>query len=112
MLHFNTPHNISQHAKFVKVYSTKGDAKLPVINVPSTEDVEVKADDVSGSLFVYGEQVNDFRSVDYEALTTLNISATQQLCKLVKEQQAEITELKKEMKEMKKQVAAANIVLQ
>lgn len=30
-----------------------------------------------GSVFVYGREVNDFRSVDYEALSVLNISATQ-----------------------------------
>ena len=112
MLHFNTPHTISKNAKFLKVYSKKGDAKLQVISVPSTEDVEVKAEDLSGSLFVYGEQVNDFRSVDYEALTTLNISATQELSKLVKEQQAEIAALKKEMEEMKKRSAATNNLFQ
>ena len=31
------------------------------------------------SLFVYGRQVSDFRVVDYDALSMLNISATQQL---------------------------------
>jgi hypothetical protein len=37
--------------------------------------------------------VNDFRTVDYEGLTTLNISATQELGKLYKQQQATITGL-------------------
>ena len=44
----------------------------------------------SDTVFVYGEQVNDFRTVDYDGLTTLNISATQELSKLVKQQQEEI----------------------
>ena len=30
-------------------------------------------------LFVYGREVNDFRSVDYDAIAMLNVSATQQL---------------------------------
>ena len=34
-------------------------------------------------VFVYGQEVNDFRMVDYEALTTLNISATQALLKRI-----------------------------
>ena len=34
-------------------------------------------------VFVYGREVNDFRMVDYEALTTLNISATQALLKRI-----------------------------
>ena len=32
-------------------------------------------------VFVYGEEVDDFRTVDYEGLTTLNISATQEIAK-------------------------------
>ena len=40
--------------------------------------------------FVYGEEVADFRTVDYEGLTTLNISATQELSKLIKQQQVAI----------------------
>lgn len=90
VLHFNTAHNISKNAKFLKVYSKKGDLKLQVINVSSDLDVEVKAENLSDSLFVYGEEVNDFRTVDYEGLTILNISATQELSKLVKQQQTEI----------------------
>ena len=31
------------------------------------------------NVFVYGKKVNDLLTVDYDALTTLNISATQQL---------------------------------
>ena len=30
-------------------------------------------------MFVYGREVDDFRTVDYDALTMLNVSATQQL---------------------------------
>jgi trimeric autotransporter adhesin len=35
----------------------------------------------SGTVFVYGREVDDFHTVDYEALSTLNISATQELVK-------------------------------
>jgi hypothetical protein len=34
-----------------------------------------------GRVFVYGKQVNDFRTVDYEAVSMLNVSATQELAK-------------------------------
>ena len=30
-------------------------------------------------VFVYGREVDDFRAVDYDSLTMLNISATQEL---------------------------------
>jgi hypothetical protein len=42
-----------------------------------------------GLVFVYGREVNDFHSVDYEALSTLNISATQALAQKVERLEAE-----------------------
>ena len=55
-------------------------------------------------VFVYGREVNDFRMVDYEALTTLNISATQALLKRIENlenQLNDITVQKSENKELK-----------
>lgn len=92
LLHFNKEHNINKNAKLLKVYSKKGETKLPILNVSSDFDVVVKAEDLDESLFVYGEEVSDFRTVDYEGLTTLTISATQELRKIVKRQQAAIRE--------------------
>jgi hypothetical protein len=60
-------------------------------------------------VFVYGRQVNDFRAVDYDALSMLNISATQELAKEVTALKTENAELKKiagELKELKALVAA------
>jgi len=60
-------------------------------------------------VFVYGKQVNDLRSVDYDALSMLNISATQELAKKVTALESENAELKKmagELKELKSLVAA------
>ena len=36
----------------------------------------------SGSVFVYGRE-DDFRTVDYEAISMLNVSATQELLKRI-----------------------------
>ena len=44
-------------------------------------------------VFVYGREVNDFRTVDYDALSMLNISAAQQI---KKELDSEVTALKAE----------------
>ncbi|MBA4850391.1 tail fiber domain-containing protein [Emticicia sp. BO119] len=66
----------------------KAGDKLKLISEEKQETVEVLtvsdqgiqvSSEKSGKVFVYGKEVNDFRTVDYEALTTLNISATQQL---------------------------------
>jgi hypothetical protein len=42
-----------------------------------------------GKVFVFGREVTDFRTVDYEALSTLNISATQELLKMIRDLQTE-----------------------
>ncbi len=51
------------------------------------------AEDHRAGLFVYGKYVDDFRSVDYDALTTLNVSATQELARQVAAQQAQLDAL-------------------
>ncbi|MGB6223438.1 tail fiber domain-containing protein [Haloferula sp.] len=39
-------------------------------------------------LFVYGREVNDFRTVDYDAIAMLNVSATQELARRLEAQRA------------------------
>lgn len=53
------------------------------------------------TVFVYGREVQDFHMVDYDALSMLNISATQQQQKLIEGQQEEIETLKKELAQLK-----------
>lgn len=52
-------------------------------------------ENLTGDVFVYGRRVDDFHTVDYEALNTLNISATQELYKIIQAQKEEIESLKK-----------------
>ena len=47
-----------------------------------------------GQVFVYGKQVNDFHVLDYDAVSMLNVSATQELYKIVTSQQKIIDSLK------------------
>jgi len=54
-----------------------------------------KAD--SDTIFVYGREVNDFRTVDYEAIAMLNVSATQELHRRVEMQASEIAQLKQQL---------------
>ena len=49
-----------------------------------TQDSELK------TVFVYGREVNDFHTVDYEAIAMLNVSATQEQQRLIDEQQEQI----------------------
>jgi len=51
----------------------------------------------TGNVFVYGREVKDFRSVDYEAIAMLNVSATQELARKVEAQQAELSKLQEKL---------------
>lgn len=53
------------------------------------------------TIFVYGHEVSDFRSVDYEALSMLNISATQALLKRLNEAEKKIIDLEKQQNKIK-----------
>ncbi|HLP18834.1 MAG TPA: tail fiber domain-containing protein, partial [Chitinophagales bacterium] len=84
----------------------KAGERVKLITKDKTEIVEIINADASGfnvnmegtgQVFVYGREVKDFRAVDYEALTTLNISATQELLKIIRELQTENKTLRTEM---------------
>ena len=49
---------------------------------------------IEDNIFVYGKKVNDLLIVDYDALTTLNISATQALLKRIELLEKENNQLK------------------
>ncbi len=55
---------------------------------------------ISDKIFVYGKKVNDLLTVDYDALTTLNISATQELVKLNKSLQDKLDALNMKYEEL------------
>ena len=59
----------------------------------------------TNQVFVYGREVKDFRSVDYEAISMLNVSATQELAKELDQKSKEVTQLAAEVADLKKLVA-------
>ncbi len=72
------------------------DGSKELVNIIESDGDKIKVDsDKSGEVFVYGKVVDDYHSVDYDALSMLNISATQELYKIIKELKKEIEELKK-----------------
>lgn len=67
-------------ARVVSVYKN--------VVVIAVEDV-----DLGDEIFVYGKQIDDFHTVDYDAISMLNVSATQEQQKLIEQQQKEIKAL-------------------
>jgi uncharacterized coiled-coil protein SlyX len=94
LLSFNSPHHLSPKAATIRIEAAGTTKPCSVLKIPSDHEVIIKSPFLNSTrAFVYGEEVDDFRSVDYEGLTTLNISATQELSKLVKEQAETIARL-------------------
>lgn len=56
-------------------------------------------------VFVYGREVDDFRAVDYDAISMLNVSATQELHRRLEAKSKEIEEMKKQLAALKGQVS-------
>lgn len=71
------------------------DGSKELVNIIESDGETIKVDsDKSGEVFVYGKEVDDYHSIDYDALAMLNISATQELYKVIKELKQEIKQLK------------------
>jgi hypothetical protein len=62
----------------VKLITKQGEIQAEVTAVRA-DGFQVDTDLKSGDIFVYGRIVKDFRIVDYDAISMLNVSATQQL---------------------------------
>lgn len=56
-------------------------------------------------VFVFGRQVSDFRTVDYQAIAMLNVSATQELDRKVEVKDTEIEALKRQVAAQGRQLA-------
>ena len=61
----------------------------------------------AGQVFVYGREVKDFRVVDYDAISMLNVSATQELARRLEQQTAETADLKDQIAQLRAALATA-----
>jgi hypothetical protein len=77
----------------VRLIDEKGAAVYEVLEV---KEGKFRADyvPVGDKVFVYGREVKDFRSVDYDAIAMLNVSATQEMAKRVEAVTKENADLK------------------
>lgn len=57
-----------------------------------------------GAVFVYGKEVDDFHTVDYEAISMLNVSATQELLKRIESLETEKSDLKASVESLNNRV--------
>jgi len=106
LLSFTNNHNISKAATKLQLLLSEGMEQFEIVFIPSENQVIIKATEIKADIvFVYGEEVDDFRTVDYEGLTSLNISATQELSKLLIKQQALIISQQKQLQNLERRLA-------
>lgn len=76
-----------------------GDKKDGIHEVLEVEESRFRTDFVAdgNDVFVYGREVKDFRNVDYDAISMLNVSATQALARKLAATDAEIAALKEQL---------------
>ncbi|MFC4632726.1 tail fiber domain-containing protein [Dokdonia ponticola] len=65
----------------IQLIFSEEEALVDVLEIK--EDAIKVASDREGQVFIYGKQVSDFHTVDYEAISMLNVSATQALLKRI-----------------------------
>ncbi|MEL6358699.1 MAG: bZIP transcription factor, partial [Bacteroidota bacterium] len=59
---------------------------------------------VPRTLFVYGREVHDFHTVDYEAIAMLNVSATQEQQRRIESLEAENEQLREQLSQVEEEV--------
>jgi hypothetical protein len=82
------PHNLQVGDKVKLIGEQNGTIETTVTTVASLRSFAVALPQPETKLFVFGPEVKDLRTVDYEALAMLNVSATQELAKQVAALQA------------------------
>lgn len=101
-IRLDAPHGLSAGTK-VKLLHGNGEAEF--VKVESADEKTFTAKIGLGTdgekILVYGRQVNDLRSVDYDALSMLNISATQELAKNIEALKAENAGLRAQVADLK-----------
>ena len=85
----------------VKFYLADGsEIEKEVLVVHDETAFTIESENEYEAVFVFGKLVSDFRTVDYDAIAMLNVSATQELLKEVERQQLVIESLNKSLAEL------------
>jgi hypothetical protein len=106
LLRFAADHHLTADAKKLRALGEgQHFMEYTIVSIPSPTEVVI-ADTSIGvkRMFVYGQEVPDFRKVDYDGLFTLNISATQELSKEFKQMQRDLVEARADMRLMAKEI--------
>lgn len=91
----------------IKIFTAKGEEFFTVasiINKKSFTIVDWKGGTEAKDFFVYGKEVADFRTVDYDRVFTLALSATQELARKVETLEVDLAAAQKENAKLRQQL--------
>ena len=94
----------------VRLITEKGDDVYAVLEV-GVGSFRTSLDEDTDKLFVYGREVDDFRFVDYDAISMLNVSATQALDRRLELEHKENVALKEKVAGLEVRLAALEKLL-
>ena len=80
----------------VRIIDEDASREVEVLTVVDDHAFTIASEKALKKVFVYGKQVDDFLALDYDALSMLNVSATQELSKRIDTQQSSIKRLEAE----------------
>jgi len=83
----DTPYHNRYKKRYGKIKSIIDDYTIEIFDNIELTEIEKQ------NLFIYGTKTKDFNKLDYSSLYTLNIAATQELCKLIQQQNIIINDL-------------------
>ena len=97
------PHGfkVGDKIKLLTEKSSKVISTVTAVNSDETFTVGEWAEPGLTSVFVYGKEVNDFHTVDYDRIYTLNVSATQELAAQLRAAQERLKQLEAENEKLK-----------
>ncbi|PRY19621.1 hypothetical protein CLV58_1691, partial [Spirosoma oryzae] len=96
----NKAHGLQKGDEIKLVTETEQEVLVTVTSVTEKSFTVSGLADTQARYFVYGKKVPDFRVVDYDALSMLNVSATQELSKQLQYANARIAQLTAQVAEL------------
>jgi hypothetical protein len=102
----------------IKITANKQDEYYKINNINENEkyielnkeiELNKNTNENSSNCFIYGTEVNDFHRLNKDYIFTLNVCATQELYRLIKQQKIEIEELKTEITNIKSILSRNNL---
>jgi len=95
----------------VRLVQKKGNAIIVPVNFISSNQLQIldttKLDNTESEIFVYGREVNDFHTLNKDAIFTVNVAATQELDRQLQAAKVQITSLETRLALLESQFAAS-----